>query len=406
MNQTVNVNNRIFSNTPYNLLNQTKNIIHLMKDHKHLLIYEATIGHCKNHFMNLYESITFAHYFVKETKSISLINKLKYIFRQHSSENQAVTVIGDAFFIKSVMNLAKDMDNILSQHGYFTYSHKWMIIPNTDCNHFLIECTPFYHVICIDQTSKYSDIVSLCNVATEVKSIKTLEFVENKSSMKSIAFKNDDITIDKLFPNVAYKLNGRPFRIGWVPYGPYLYMFNVKSNVTKAVGGYSEYMELMAELLNMTYTIHYPSDRHWGHIDANGSWTGMVKQLMDGEVDFVVAPFSVSNVRRQVIDYSDYPIGTSYVTGIYRKPQSTSTILNLILSPFKLRVWLAFLISIAVYSVIFCVAQFYYGETNNVTKLYPEYIKNLCFTISGFLGQVIPMKYIEKIPIKLLWLFW
>ena len=53
--------------------------------------------------------------------------------------------------------------------------------------------------------------------------------------MKTISLETKDITVDILFPNVANKLNGKPFRIGWVPYGPYLYMFNAPTHFQKAV---------------------------------------------------------------------------------------------------------------------------------------------------------------------------
>ena len=45
------------------------------------------------------------------------------------------------------------------------------------------------------------------------------------------------------------------------------------------------YKEL-SMLLNFSYTVTTPPDFQWGNIKSDGTWTGMVGQLVTREVDF------------------------------------------------------------------------------------------------------------------------
>ena len=37
--------------------------------------------------------------------------------------------------------------------------------------------------------------------------------------------------------------------------------------------------------MNFTYTVSEPTDKSWGAFLPDGSWTGIVRMLQDGEVD-------------------------------------------------------------------------------------------------------------------------
>ncbi len=77
-------------------------------------------------------------------------------------------------------------------------------------------------------------------------------------------------------------------------------------------------------MLNFTFTVTEPPDRKWGTHLGNGSWNGMIQQLMDRHADFGnlfhlcraetisfiyldfligVADFSVTHQRSQVVSF-------------------------------------------------------------------------------------------------------
>ena len=170
MNKTFGMN----PNTTNLLFDQVKNIVHKMKYHQHLLIYDTTVKHCTTDILNIFKDILINHYFVNETSLTSLKEKLKQMLELRGYFNQAITVFGDVVFIKEVLTLAKTMDELMNQRGYFTYSHKWIIIPNTECSIFSHELKPFYNAICIEHTNTFSNTDLLCDFATELKSIKTI----------------------------------------------------------------------------------------------------------------------------------------------------------------------------------------------------------------------------------------
>ena len=49
-------------------------------------------------------------------------------------------------------------------------------------------------------------------------------------------------------------------------------------------------------------TIVNPADGKWGHIEADGTWSGLVADAADGSVDFVIADVFIIYLRQQVFD--------------------------------------------------------------------------------------------------------
>ena len=45
-----------------------------------------------------------------------------------------------------------------------------------------------------------------------------------------------------------------------------------------------------------------PADGKWGHIEADGSWSGLVRLAADGAVDFVISDVFIIYLRQQVFD--------------------------------------------------------------------------------------------------------
>ena len=48
--------------------------------------------------------------------------------------------------------------------------------------------------------------------------------------------------------------------------------------------------------MNFTYVLRKPPDGNWGLQNADGSWNGIVGQLIDDQIDIGKSPFTVCDV--------------------------------------------------------------------------------------------------------------
>ena len=52
--------------------------------------------------------------------------------------------------------------------------------------------------------------------------------------------------------------------------------------------------------MNFDYVIVNPADGKWGHIEADGTWSGLVAEAALGKVDFVICDIFIVYSRVQV----------------------------------------------------------------------------------------------------------
>uniref|UniRef100_A0A915DKL5 Ionotropic glutamate receptor L-glutamate and glycine-binding domain-containing protein n=1 Tax=Ditylenchus dipsaci TaxID=166011 RepID=A0A915DKL5_9BILA len=68
-------------------------------------------------------------------------------------------------------------------------------------------------------------------------------------------------------------------------------------------------IDLLEELSNdlgFTYSIHVVRDNKYGGDTGNGSWDGMIGEIMRGEADMVVAPLTANFRRAEVVDFTNH----------------------------------------------------------------------------------------------------
>ncbi|XP_072536646.1 glutamate receptor ionotropic, kainate 5 isoform X1 [Salminus brasiliensis] len=113
----------------------------------------------------------------------------------------------------------------------------------------------------------------------------------------------------------------------------------------------------LSDILKFTYRIKLVDDGLYGAPEPNGSWTGMVGELINRKADLAVAAFTITSEREKVIDFSKpfMTLGISilYRVHIGRKPGYFS-----FLDPFSPAVWLFMLLAyLAVSCVLFLAAR-------------------------------------------------
>uniref|UniRef100_A0A672SR87 Glutamate receptor n=1 Tax=Sinocyclocheilus grahami TaxID=75366 RepID=A0A672SR87_SINGR len=113
----------------------------------------------------------------------------------------------------------------------------------------------------------------------------------------------------------------------------------------------------LANILKFSFRIKLVDDGLYGAPEPNGSWTGMVGELINRKADLAVAGFTITSEREKVIDFSkpfmNLGISILYRVHIGRKPGYFS-----FLDPFSPAVWLFMLLAyLAVSCVLFLAAR-------------------------------------------------
>uniref|UniRef100_A0A672MI55 Glutamate receptor n=1 Tax=Sinocyclocheilus grahami TaxID=75366 RepID=A0A672MI55_SINGR len=153
----------------------------------------------------------------------------------------------------------------------------------------------------------------------------------------------------------------------------------------------------LADILKFSFRIKLVDDRLYGAPEPNGSWTGMVGELINRKADLAVAGFTITSEREKVIDFSkpfmNLGISILYRVHIGRKPGYFS-----FLDPFSPAVWLFMLLAyLAVSCVLFLAARLSPYEWYNPFPCWrdrSDLLENqytlgnsLWFPIGGFMQQ-------------------
>uniref|UniRef100_A0A0N4ZET6 PBPe domain-containing protein n=1 Tax=Parastrongyloides trichosuri TaxID=131310 RepID=A0A0N4ZET6_PARTI len=110
--------------------------------------------------------------------------------------------------------------------------------------------------------------------------------------------------------------------------------------------------------LGFTYTIHVVKDRKYGSdIYKNGTWDGIVGEILRGEADMAVSPFTVNFQRAQALDFTK-PFLSLGISILYKIPADHQPDLFSFLNPLSLEIWICILLSIIVLTIgMYFVAQ-------------------------------------------------
>ncbi|XP_014866553.1 PREDICTED: glutamate receptor ionotropic, kainate 5-like, partial [Poecilia mexicana] len=113
----------------------------------------------------------------------------------------------------------------------------------------------------------------------------------------------------------------------------------------------------LAGILKFSFKIKLVDDGLYGAPEPNGSWTGMVGELINRKADLAVAGFTITSEREKVIDFSK-PFMTLGISILYRVQLGRKPGYFSFLDPFSPAVWLFMLLAyLAVSCVLFLAAR-------------------------------------------------
>ena len=101
-------------------------------------------------------------------------------------------------------------------------------------------------------------------------------------------------------------------------------------------------LKKLASDLDFEFTLYIVQDETYGQ-KKNGTWDGMMKDLIDHTAHFAVAAFSITRVRQKAIDFT-YPYFFSGFSVLY-SDRTRETNMLAFLEPFDIIVWFAIMIS-------------------------------------------------------------
>ncbi|XP_056653004.1 glutamate receptor ionotropic, kainate 5 isoform X2 [Monodelphis domestica] len=153
----------------------------------------------------------------------------------------------------------------------------------------------------------------------------------------------------------------------------------------------------LAELLRFRFRLRLVEDGLYGAPEPNGSWTGMVGELINRKADLAVAAFTITAEREKVIDFSK-PFMTLGISILYRVHMGRKPGYFSFLDPFSPAVWLFMLLAyLAVSCVLFLAARLSPYEWYNphpCLRARPHVVENqytlgnsLWFPVGGFMQQ-------------------
>ncbi|ROT78872.1 hypothetical protein C7M84_002404 [Penaeus vannamei] len=131
---------------------------------------------------------------------------------------------------------------------------------------------------------------------------------------------------------------------------PHTYVQDNPDGGVKITGFYGDLWDTVRGVLNFTERCTRPPDGGWGAL-RNGSWTGMIGELVKGEADVAVAPLDKTYIRSLVVDYP-HPLSLEGYVIVIKRPQGSSSTWNSYLREFQPSSWLVLCAVLAALTVV------------------------------------------------------
>ena len=143
----------------------------------------------------------------------------------------------------------------------------------------------------------------------------------------------DKETLDDIFKDFARKVHNesRPYDV-------------------RCCQGFSIHLlDRLARDLNFSYQLYITADGKYGHIASNGTWNGMVEDLLNGAAHMAVAALSITKSRSRVMDFTNPYFYSGFSILVSERKRETP--IYAFMEPFDGWVWISIMISATVMAV-------------------------------------------------------
>uniref|UniRef100_A0A8U7NC88 Glutamate receptor n=1 Tax=Corvus moneduloides TaxID=1196302 RepID=A0A8U7NC88_CORMO len=190
-------------------------------------------------------------------------------------------------------------------------------------------------------------------------SLRVLEKGRDGHREVGVWFSNRTLAMDEatLALNASDSLANKTLIITTILENPYVMRVGGAGGPERYEGFCVDMLRELAALLKFRFHIKLVEDGLYGAPEPNGSWTGMVGELINRKADLAVAAFTITAEREKVIDFSK-PFMTLGISILYRVHMGRKPGYFSFLDPFSPAVWLFMLLAyLAVSCVLFLAAR-------------------------------------------------
>ncbi|CAG0881431.1 unnamed protein product [Darwinula stevensoni] len=182
-----------------------------------------------------------------------------------------------------------------------------------------------------------------------------------------------------------YDVRVELLRITAIHTPPFVYVRN-DSGLVRFEGFLVDVVNHLSQTLNFTYEYRIVADGKFGSQNENGSWNGIVGEVMNGKADLGLANLARSMERETVVHFPSVDVAIERMGMVIRRPgQDTSDKLLIYVRPFNLSVWLVIGANLILFGVVFGFASRIYDK-KPVTSDALDF-ENAFWIFFGFLVQ-------------------
>lgn len=161
-----------------------------------------------------------------------------------------------------------------------------------------------------------------------------------------------NITADWMDSYSNYVIQQQVLRVTTVETQPYT-MKTISSFATKGNSQYEGYaidlIDELSQLLNFKYEIRLCADGKYGAPGSDGTWNGMIGELLRNEADLAIVDLTITRKREAVVDFT-LPFMTTGVSILFLKPSKAESDFFGFLAPFSNTVWILLVLALAMTS--------------------------------------------------------
>nr|XP_023697048.1 glutamate receptor ionotropic, delta-1-like isoform X3 [Paramormyrops kingsleyae] len=203
-------------------------------------------------------------------------------------------------------------------------------------------------------------------------------------------------------------MQGVTIKVVTLPEEPFVMVAENILGQPKRYKGFSiDILDALAKNLGFKYEIYQVADNIYGSQLPNGSWNGMIGELINKRADLAISAITITPERENVVDFSmrymDYSVGI-----LLRKPEEKVNIFSLF-APFDLAVWSCIAAAIPVVGVLIFVLRRIQTVRNPSAPQQPSSLNSAIWLVYGSFVQQGGDSMVTSMALKIVmgswWLF-
>nr|XP_045605359.1 probable glutamate receptor isoform X1 [Procambarus clarkii] len=166
------------------------------------------------------------------------------------------------------------------------------------------------------------------------------------------------------------------------------------NNGTVTVAGiFGGVLKLLQELTNFTCSCRPSRDGLWGSL-VDGKWTGMIRDLVDGEAEMAVASLDITDERSTAVDFL-LPITRTHYKMVMKRPSNSDRTWMTFTQEFHVHVWAVLAASVCLLSLTLYLTSAIVKERQHISLS-----DSLCTVFGALCGQGTNLQF-QRLPCRL-----